>query len=455
MAELFSFDQMLIFGLISVLLLVGLFLRAKVSMFQRFFIPACITAGILGLILKELGVFTVSDDQLKLFAYHLFNITFISLGLTTRPDAPRSKEEKKKGFRGVFTMGLLIAAVAALQFLVGGFLVVLLNLFGFNLFPTFGFLVPMGFEEGPGQALSIGQAWEGFGFANAATIGLSFAMFGFLVAIFVGVPLAGWMIHKGYTSKKNFEVSSDFKTGIFSKDMDKESAGNLTTHSSAIDSLTVHSSLIGVVYLLTYGFVYLMQSFLPEDMAEMFWGFFFIWGLLLAFIIRNIVEKAGAGHVLDNRLQSRITGWGVDLLIVTSILAISLAVVWDYIVPIMIMVIITAAVTLLFVFYIGKRIWQEHTSERIAGIFGMETGTVATGLVLIRLLDPNFITPAATDLAISSIVALPFLFAMFNIMNGPILFGWSLEFTLLIFAAIEIGVLAMLWVLGFWKRPAK
>ena len=454
MVEFFSFDQMILFGVLSILLLIGLFLRAKVRMFQKFFIPACITAGILGLLLKEIGFFSLPDDQLKLFAYHLFNITFISLGLTSRPDTQRTKGEKKKEFRGVFTMGLLIASVASLQFLIGGFLVLLLNFFGFSLYPTFGFLVPMGFEEGPGQALSIGQTWEGFGFANASTIGLSFAMFGFLVAIFVGVPLAGWILHKGYGSTNSSEISNDFKTGIFAKNMEKESAGNLTTHSSAIDSLTVHTSLIGVVYLLTYGFVTVLESLLPSDIAEMLWGFFFIWGLLLAFIIRNIIEKAGAGHVLDNRLQSRITGWGVDLLIVTSILAISMAVVWEYIFPIMFMVLVTAAVTLLWIFYIGKHVWQEQTYERIAGLFGMETGTVATGLVLIRLLDPSFSTPVATDLAISSIVALPFLFVMFNLMNGPILFGWSLGFTLFIFAVFEIGILVLLKALRFWQKPS-
>lgn len=453
MAELFSFDQMMLFGILSILLIIGLLLRAKIKIFQRFFIPACITAGLLGLLLKELGVITLSEDQLKLFAYHLFNITFISLGLTARSDAPRTKEEKKKGFRGVLSMGLLISSVAAIQFLIGGLSVLFLNLFGLNLYPTFGFLVPMGFEEGPGQALSIGQTWEGFGFANASTIGLSFAMFGFLVAIFIGVPLAGWMIHKGYTSHKSVEISNDFRTGICGKDMVKESAGTLTTHSSAIDSLTVHASLIGVIYLITYGFVTALETVLPSDIGEMFWGFFFIWGLLFAFILRNIIEKMGAGHILDDRLQSRITGWGVDMLIVTSILAISLAIVWEYIIPLMFMVILTAAITIIWVFYIGKRIWQEHTHERIAGIFGMETGTVATGLVLIRILDPAFKTPAATDLAISSIVALPFLFVMFNLMNGPILFGISLEVTLLIFAAIEIFILFLLKILGFWKKP--
>ncbi|MFH1013090.1 MAG: sodium/glutamate symporter [Thermoplasmatota archaeon] len=453
MAELFSFDQMIIFGIVSILLLIGLILRAKLRAFQKFFIPACITAGILGLVLKELGLFTLSDDQLKLFAYHLFNITFISLGLTSRPDAPRTKEEKRKGFRGVFSMGILIASVAALQFLIGGLCVLLLNLFGYSLHPTFGFLLTMGFEEGPGQALSMGQAWEGLGFVHASTIGLSFAMFGFLVAIFVGVPLASWIIRKGHTSTDSPEVSNDFRTGIYAKHAERESAGSLTTHSSAIDSLTVHTALIGVVYLITYGFVTLIVSILPSDISEMFWGFFFIWGLLFAFIIRNIIEKAGAGHVLDNQLQSRITGWGVDLLVVTSIVAISMAVVWEYIVPIMLMVILAAILTLLWVFYIGKYIWKEYKYERIAGVYGMETGTVATGLVLIRILDPAFRTPAATDLAISSIVALPFLFIMFNLMNGPILFGWSLGFTLLLFAVFEITFLVILKMLNFkWKK---
>ena len=443
MAELFSFELMIIFAIISVLLLIGLFLRAKIRFFQKFFIPACITAGILGLILKETGFLTLSDDQLKLVVYHLFNITFISLGLTSEKNTSRTKAERSSAFKGVFNMGILIAAVAALQFLIGGLCVLLLNQFGYSLHPTFGFLVTMGFEEGPGQALSIGQAWEGLGFAHAATIGLSFAMFGILVAIFVGVPFTGWMIRKGYITNKSIKVSEDFKTGIIAKNSVKESAGNLTTHSDVIDSLTVHSSLIGAVYLLTYGFVMLCIKFLPSDIAEMFWGFFFIWGLLFAFIIRIIIEKAGAGHVLDNQLQSRITGWSVDLLVVASIVAISMAVIWEFFIPIMLMVVLTTILTLIFIFYLGKYIWKDYQYERIAGMYGMETGTVANGLVLIRILDPSFSTPAATDLALSSIIAIPFLLVMLNVMNGPILFGWSLEFTLLIFAVFLIVFLIL------------
>jgi len=456
MAQPFAFDQMLLFGMVSVLLLIGLILRAKISFFQRFFIPACITAGLIGLFIKGvillfgLNIPFLPEDDLKYFAYHLFNITFISIGLTAEEKTNKSKEEKRKEYKGVLGMGLIISSVAALQFLIGGLSVFLFNAFGYNLFSTFGFLIPMGFEEGPGQALSIGQTWEQYGFIDASTIGLSFAMFGFLVAIFIGVPLIGWIIKKGYVQVKTLDVSNEFKTGIFEKHVEKESAGKLTTHSSSIDALTVHAALIGVVYLLTYGFLFLLEKISPSDLVEMYWGFFFIWGLLFAFLLRKIIERLGADHVLDARLQNRITGLSVDLLIVTSIIAISFAVVWKFMIPLVIMAAITAVATLIWILFIGRRIWKEDVYERIAGAFGMETGTVATGLVLIRLIDPFFKTHAAKDLAVGSIIALPFLFVMFHVMNGPILFGWSLELTLLIFAVFELVILGLFKILKLW-----
>jgi ESS family glutamate:Na+ symporter len=177
----------------------------------------------------------------------------------------------------------------------------------------------------------------------------------------------------------------------------------------------------------------------------MLWGFFFIWGLLIAFIIRIIIEKVGIGHHLDHELQSRITGWGVDFLVVAAITAISIKVVIDYAIPIFTIAIVVGVLTLIWIYYLGQRIWKKYKFERIAGLYGMETGTVATGLMLIRIIDPEFKTPAATDLALSSFIALPLIFIMINIMNAPILLGWSLELTLVIFFVI------LLVLLGFIK----
>lgn len=124
-----------------------------------------------------------------------------------------------------------------------------------------------------------------------------------------------------------------------------------------------------------------------------------------------------------------------------------MAIVWEYFIPLMLMVVLATILTLIFIFYLGKYIWKEFQYERIAGMYGIETGTTANGLVLIHILDPSFSTPAATDLALSSIIAIPFLLVMFNVMNGPILFGWSLDFTLLIFAVFLIVFLILFHLL--------
>jgi len=39
---------------------------------------------------------------------------------------------------------------------------------------------------------------------------------------------------------------------------------------------------------------------------------------------------------------------------------------------------------------------------------------------------------------------------MFHVMNGPILFGWSLELTLLIFAVFELVILGLFKILKLW-----
>ena len=83
-------------------------------------------------------------------------------------------------------MALTQSVIFPLQAIAGGAFVALFGLFGIKLFPTFGFLAPLGFEEGPGQALSIGKVWQGFGFEHATTIGLTFAAMGFFFSFFVG-----------------------------------------------------------------------------------------------------------------------------------------------------------------------------------------------------------------------------------------------------------------------------
>ena len=434
----FPFDSILVFGFLSIMLLLGTLVRAKVPFVQRYLFPSCLVGGVIGLILVSLGVVKISTDLLESMAYHFFNISFISLGLTKDNNTQaKTGGEKKKFLQGSLWMALTQGMTFPMQALIGGLFVIVFGWFGMDLFKTFGFLGPLGFNEGPGQALSFGKVWETAGFTHGATIGLTFAAMGFFFAFFVGVPLANWGIRKGLAQNGSKELSRDFIIGLLPKAKAGESAGNLRLHSSNIDSMAFQAAVVGLVYVLAYFTVDLLGRTFGVEIAKMFWGFFFFWGLIFAVLVRWVMDRVGIGYLLDEGVQKRITGWSVDYLIVATIPAIQLAVVWKYIVPIACMGLVNGVLTTLLVLYLGRRLVSENL-ERMLSIYGTVTGTVTCGLLLLRIADPEFKTSVAIELAMMNIFVFPFLTPCVVLVNAPVLWNWNLELTLLAFAGVAI-----------------
>lgn len=450
----FPFEPMILFGSLSMMLLIGVLLRANVSLFQHFLIPSCLLGGILGLILLNLGIIPLSSKNLEGFAYHCFNISFISVGLTQNGNSQKSTAKDRYLLKGPLWMALTQSVVFPLQAIIGGSCVGLFGFIGIKLFPTFGFFAPLGFEEGPGQALSFGKVWEGFGFENAATIGLTFAAIGFFFAFFVGVPLVNWGVRKGLSTHGPRELPREFFTGVIPQHKERESAGKLAFQSGNIDSLAFQSALVGLVYMLTYVIVKLVGSIVPTDVAGILWGFFFIFGLGFALLVRQLMRKLGINHVIDSGIQRRITGWSVDFLIVATVMAIQLPVVWRYFFPIATISITSGAVTTLVVIYLGKSI-ESHHLERMVAIYGTVTGTVATGLLLLRIADPDFRTPVAMDIALMNVFSIPSIGLYLMIVNAPVWWNWSLGKTVLVFFMLMIIAFGFLRALKLWGPQRK
>jgi len=313
----------------------------------------------------------------------------------------------------------------------------------------------MGFEEGPGQALSFGKVWEGAGFEHGATIGLTFAAVGFLFSFFVGVPLANWGIRKGLSSQGAGKLSPEILRGIYSKTENREMAGGLTTHSANIDTLAFHAALIGLVYLLTYLFTLALAKILAlfaPDVAAMLWGFFFFLGLCIAYVVKLVIEKMGAGHLLDAGIQRRLTGWSVDYLIVSTIMAIQLVVVWKFILPIAVMALTCGISTTILTIYLGKRLWS-HNLERMVAIYGVVTGTVSSGLLLLRIVDPEFRSPVAMEIGIMNLFMIPVVLGSGILVNAPLWWHWSVSATVLVFAGILVIALILLKTLKMVGPP--
>lgn len=449
MAPPFPFEPLLIFGFLSLMLLFGLLLRAFVPFFQKYLFPASLIGGMAGLALINTGFLPMDTELVKAFAYHFFNISFISVGLTPPdPDAATGKTGRTLT-KGSVWMALVQGATFPMQAVIGTLIVFLFAAGGLPLFETFGFLLPLGFNEGPGQALSFGRVWETAGFADAATIGLTFAALGYFFSFFVGVPMANRGLKKKTSARE--KLPEFFSRGILPKNQTPPSAGGMTTHSANLDSLAFQFAQVGVVYLVTYLFLVFSTRILPADAAGMLWGFFFLFGLVFAVILRSLAARTPFFRLMNAPFQRRITGFSVDYLIVATGCAIELIVLQKYMMPVAMTALAGGVLTTLLVWMLGRRL-SGYSLERAVAIYGVVTGTVSCGLMLLRIVDPEFKTPVARELGFMNIFAVPVVGGLTALLNAPFWWGWSTFVTCLVLAGILFVALVLLLNRKLWHN---
>ncbi|HAK44924.1 MAG TPA: sodium:glutamate symporter, partial [Spirochaeta sp.] len=321
-------------GIISAALLLATYIRTKVNFFQRFLIPNSLLAGFILLplynfVFPHLGLSTVDLGEM---AYHLLGLSFVALSLKA---LPRAKPGKGRIFGT--TLSVLF------QFGVQGFLGLILT-FVFiktirpDLFHSFGYLLPLGFSQGPGQAYSIGESWRSFGVEGAGSIGLTFAALGFILCSFGGIFIINVGLKKNWIPDEQvaFLKNKDSKPGIHPKGAKLKAGSFLTTETEAIDTLTLNAGLVLLGYFASFlvlkGLDFLLSFIGPtgERLADTFWGLSFIFAALMGLLLRQILKATDNQHIVDNMTMNRLTGIFVDLMVASAIAAISIVVIKNY-----------------------------------------------------------------------------------------------------------------------------
>jgi ESS family glutamate:Na+ symporter len=444
------------FCLMSVFLAFATLLRRYVKFLQDFLVPNSIVAGFFCLVVSQqvLGLVQLPADRLGSYVYHLLALTFIAMGL-------RSPIKKKKG--NALSVGFSLVTGYAVQGIIG-FVLTFAFIWTVNpdLFPAFGFLLPLGFGQGPGQAYAIGKSWEPAGFLHGGNLGLTFGALGIIWACLPGVPLVNWGIRRGYSSlnKKEMEISEETRLGII-RDLQKQPiVGRLTTSPEAIEPFALHLAFICLAYYLTYlglkaasfGLLSLHAGEAIRNIVSIVWGISFVFGLMVAVGIRKLViEQFRLNFLIDDGVLTCLGGAFVDYMVVASIAAISLIVVAEYIWPIFVVTTVGGILTLLFCLWLGKRVYSDHHFERSVAMYGTLTGVTSTGLVLLRILDPHFETPAAEDLVYGCGIAFPLSIVLILLLVVPV-FGYGQPNANLYYLAALIALFVYLGViLAVWK----
>ena len=451
---------MIAFGLVSVMLCLGMLFRAKVPFFRKMLMPSSVIAGIIGFLFMNIvpNVFHtnlggVDDSVFNTLVNVLFTISFIGITLTdAKKEKKKPDEEGRKqsgALKGGLAMGIIWSALFVFTCGLGYFIILFVGK-PFGMAPEYGTLIPNGFCQGPGQAATMGMVYETtYGYPNSAQVGITFAVVGFLSAFFIGVPLARYGLKKKI-AKYSGKITPSVEKGYFQVEEQREPAGKITMHAGNIDTLATHMAVIGICYLLAIGVskvVYYIPVFGPT-----FSGMLFFCGMIAAYIVKFILKKLNLYFVINGRLLARITGMASDYLVVCAFMAVTLSAVGIWLIPIIIECVIVTLITLAFSLYFGERIGGENDFERVLGLYGTCTGTTPSGVALVRMVDPSMKTTTIVELGMMN------MFMLFS-MPGTIFvtLGMTDVIPMSVAAAamVVIGLLyiVLLKVTKTWNKP--
>lgn len=399
--ELWSFIIQL--GLIAGAILLAQLLRQKVSLIRKSLMPVAVLAGFLLLIAKYAGLVKLDGAIMETLVYHGIALGFIAMSLRV----PAQKQSA-----GGDLTGLKSGAVIVSTYLVQGITGLIITLFLAytfmpGLFKAAGLLLPMGYGQGPGQANNIGSSYEALGFAGGRSFGLSIAAAGYLVACIVGVVILNILSRRGKLGSARRSAAEEPGVDFF------QSKDEIPV-SDSIDKLSVQIAMVVLVYLATYlaawgitSGIAALSAGLAGTVNTLIWGFNFIIGSALAILLRVLLEKAKKAGLIrrqyqNNYLLNRISGFFFDIMIVAGIASINLEDIRGLWVPFVLMAVAGAAVTWLHLRFVCRDVYRDYYYEGLISMYGMLTGTISSGVLLLREIDPDLATPAANNLITGS-----------------------------------------------------
>ncbi|MCQ2320228.1 MAG: hypothetical protein MJZ91_02715 [Bacteroidales bacterium] len=428
--------------ILATALLVGNLLRTNIPFLKKSLLPSALLGGLLLLIFKAIPGcdHLVNKPVMEVITYHALGLGFVALALKN------NKIESKSSPMKVIETGALTASTYVIQGIIGLLISIPLFYFGKRIFYASGLLLPMGYGQGPGQALNFGKIFTGWAtqqgieFAGA-DFGLAIAATGFIVGSIIGVIYMNILRRKGKLS--NRKMSHDVKNKL-----EDYEGKNEIPDAESIDKLSVQICMVLFVYALVYLFTNWIQgmelgNFGTNTLKPMLWGFNFLLGTLFGVAFKWILgrfKKAKIVHreYINNYMLNRISGFCFDIMIVAGTAAISFDEFGKFVLPFILICTLGAIVTFIYVLFISKHLYPDYQYEGFFSMFGMLTGTASNGMILLREIDPKFETPAANNLVLQTLAAIVLGFPVLLLMGYA---PQSLKATW-----ITLGILVLFWI---------
>ncbi|GGC55153.1 sodium:glutamate symporter [Hoyosella rhizosphaerae] len=411
--------------LIGLVMLISKIIRVKWRFAQRLFIPSSIIGGALVLLLgpdvfgrlmsalgtdrfAESGIFTegiltVWSSLPGLLISMIFAALFLGHRLPTLKQAfhvagPQISFGMALG-SGQYVLGLLLA------FLVLG------PVFGMPIIS--GTLIEIGFEGGHGTAAGMAETFAEFGFPEGQDLALGLATIGILSGVVVGIILINWGVRTGKTTqlKEKGNLSVAEQAGLVEKD-NRKSAGTLTVQPASIEPLTLHFGLIATAVLIGWIILeslrWIEQQLWADSIEIIAFVPLFPVAMIGGIIVQIAIQTFDKHDIVDRQLVERIQGVSLDVLIVAALGTLSLLAIAANFWPFVLLAVTGLAWALFAFIVIARHVMPDYWFERAIADVGQSLGVTSTGLILLRVADPDLKTPAYPAFGYKQLVLEPF-----------------------------------------------
>ena len=457
------------FVLLGLLVLVARFVKHHVRLFQTLYLPESIIAGAIALLLGP-AVFgaiatSVGVDAESYLAGGVFpetirnvwsqcpgvfiNIVFAALFLGEYIPNPKDiwrKASPQVAFGQTIAWG---------QYVIGLLLTLLVLTPVFGLDPIVGSLIEIAFEGGRGTAAGMAQTFTNLDFPEGGDLAIGLATVGIVTGVVAGTVLADWGRRKGYIQTEPAEVRGDaqFQEVVGTESARTQEKRASLTQNMLIDPLTLNFGFTGLAVVL--GWIILQILTFIESLT---WGRggleliaavpLFPMALVGGIIVQLAMRSLGLDSLIMRRLQERIAGVALDVVVVTALATIALTVIGANLGAFIILAVAGIVWNILAFICIAPRMLPVYWFERGLGDVGQSMGVTATGILLIRMVDPENRTGAFESFAYKQLFFEPIVGGgLFTAAAPPLIRQFGPVAVLL----LTTGLLIFWLVFGFWN----
>lgn len=399
------------FILLGILILLSRAVKQKIKLFQDLYLPESILAGAIALLVGPgvLGAIAIQfgADPESYLAGGLFpepirqvwsqspgvfiNIVFAALFLGETIPNPRDiwrKTAPQVAFGQTLAWG---------QYVIGLLLTLVILIPLFNITPIAGALIEIAFEGGHGTAAGMAETFTTLGFPEGGDLALGLATVGIVSGVIAGTALAEWGRRRNFIATVPVPVAegdAQFQEMAETEDRQTLTKRAALLHNLLIDPLSLNFGFTGLAVVI--GWLILQALALLESVT---WGRgdleivraipLFPMALIGGIVVQLILARLDLDCLIMRRLQERIAGVALDVVVVTALASISLTVIGANLGVFLILSVAGILWNVLAFVYLAPRILPTYWFERGIGDMGQSMGVTATGILLIRMVDPE------------------------------------------------------------------